>query len=520
MSLIRNIKQDVQADAGNTSNVNLASGATWAGTPVSTLGVVGLQWNLNTDRNCILYSEESEGSHTGLGTVETDGTITLTGTGTVFERAFVVGDTITVSGETDRIVASITSDTELTVTAAFTNTASGLSFTHYHWDISYHFDFFPYEGRGEGETVQATNAYWRLRVVNVSDSATTYFRVSGILCPIATPLPSALSDDRRLKTESTLSGRENTERHAWINPTNELSVSPVYRMVGTAFDGTNKDPNFWTDGSLRGGTVTQAGGEIELETNTTADGYAAYTSVRQARFVAGSAQFFAGGFSWSTAETADNVRRCGAYSATDGFYFELDNGVFSVGTRFGGVDTLVSSGSFNGNYGLTWKPMTGAGIYYQAAIEFTPMGVFFYINNTRLHSIKAAHLSNTLTLPITIENENTGSSTSDVTFDCVGVYIAREGELHTNPTSKHITTAATYVCKYGAGVLHRIIINNPETGTGMTIYDNISATAPVIAVITLGSKAVAPVSVEYGAPFSTGLTIVSTGTWDVTVVYE
>jgi len=35
--------QDVYASAGNTSEVNLASGATWTGTPVSTLGVVGLQ---------------------------------------------------------------------------------------------------------------------------------------------------------------------------------------------------------------------------------------------------------------------------------------------------------------------------------------------------------------------------------------------------------------------------------------------------------------------------------------------
>lgn len=67
---------------------------------------------------------------TGPGTVATTGTATiLTGTSTLFTKMFVVGDTITVSGETVRTIAAISSDTELTVTGAFNNTASGLSYT-------------------------------------------------------------------------------------------------------------------------------------------------------------------------------------------------------------------------------------------------------------------------------------------------------------------------------------------------------------------------------------------------------
>ena len=94
MTYINSFTQDVKVATGNSSSANLASGATWTGDPVSTLGVVGLQWNLNTDQNCTLYSEESEGSHTGLGTLETAGSTTLLGTDTVFTRSFVVGDTI------------------------------------------------------------------------------------------------------------------------------------------------------------------------------------------------------------------------------------------------------------------------------------------------------------------------------------------------------------------------------------------------------------------------------------------
>jgi len=65
----------------------------------------------------------------GVGTVATNGTTTLTGTNTVFQNMFRVGDTITVSGETARTISAIASNTSLTVTSAFSTTASGLSYT-------------------------------------------------------------------------------------------------------------------------------------------------------------------------------------------------------------------------------------------------------------------------------------------------------------------------------------------------------------------------------------------------------
>lgn len=63
-----------------------------------------------------------------IGTVATNGTTTLTGTDTQFTKIFKVGDTITVSGETIRTIASITSDTVLDSTVAFSTTASSLAF--------------------------------------------------------------------------------------------------------------------------------------------------------------------------------------------------------------------------------------------------------------------------------------------------------------------------------------------------------------------------------------------------------
>jgi len=63
------------------------------------------------------------------GTGATTATTTLTGTSTNF-LDYRVGDKITVSGETVRTIATITSDTVLTVSVAFSNTAPAKTFTH------------------------------------------------------------------------------------------------------------------------------------------------------------------------------------------------------------------------------------------------------------------------------------------------------------------------------------------------------------------------------------------------------
>jgi hypothetical protein len=74
-----------------------------------------------------LVLNEIAGSVAGDGTVDTAGTTALVGTETLF-TSFNVGDTITVSGETTRTIATITDDTHLTVSAAFATTATGLTY--------------------------------------------------------------------------------------------------------------------------------------------------------------------------------------------------------------------------------------------------------------------------------------------------------------------------------------------------------------------------------------------------------
>jgi len=89
------------------------------------------------------------------------------------------------------------------------------------------------------------------------------------------------------------------------------------------------------------------------------------------------------------------------------------------------------------------------------------------------------------------------------------------GQLRTEVTYKVVTNAPV-VCKYGAGRLHRVIINS-NAGTDVTLYDNTAASGTIIAVLTT----IEATSLEFNCPFFIGLTAVpSVAAVEVTIIYE
>lgn len=76
-----------------------------------------------------LINEDRTISNTVWGYVTTNGTTTLTGSGSKFLTTYKAGDIITVSGETARIVESVTSDTVLVVTQPFSTSTGPLSYS-------------------------------------------------------------------------------------------------------------------------------------------------------------------------------------------------------------------------------------------------------------------------------------------------------------------------------------------------------------------------------------------------------
>lgn len=91
---------------------------------------------------------------------------------------------------------------------------------------------------------------------------------------------------------------------------------------------------------------------------------------------------------------------------------------------------------------------------------------------------------------------------------------------HSNgATYTHISTATTTTCKSGAGILHLMTVNTAAALATITVYDNTAGSGTVIAVYTMpttllqSSFSTGPIDVA----FSTGCTLVTTGTQDITV---
>jgi hypothetical protein len=304
-----------------------------------------------------------------------------------------------------------------------------------------------------------------------------------------------------------------------VSPFGCLLNSEPIRLCGTAFSGTVKDPNFWLETVTGSATVVQAG-EILMSTLATADSTAQYQSIRKARYVGGMPNKFKTTLRLVTAPQLLNVRRWGCYDVNNGFFFQFTGLTFSIGYRkAGGADQLITDGNFNGLYGLYagHNPL----LMHSYSIIYTSDKVYFYIDNKLLHtlSVTLSTFTNTKDFNITIQNNNTGGNTTNNILEVLTANIVRFGSLITESKSYHLAgVAATHTLKVGAGKLHKIIFNN-TSGTTLTIYDNVIAAAPVLAIITTTTECIG--EWEYNIPFDTGLTLVTVGaSLDATIIYE
>jgi hypothetical protein len=85
----------------------------------------------------------------------------------------------------------------------------------------------------------------------------------------------------------------------------------------------------------------------------------------------------------------------------------------------------------------------------------------------------------------------------------------------------HISGAATTVVKASPGLLSRIVVNSAAIGATITVFDNTAGSGSAVVVVPALAAAVGtPVSAEYDLRTTTGITVVTTGTIDLTVVFN
>ena len=528
MSFINSLTQAVVADSLNSSISNLSAGASFVGVAVDDTSFAGIQVTFKCDQNSYIYVDQATMLGNGVGTVTTNGTITLNGASTKF-LSMKVGDQIYVTGETVRVIASISSDTVLTVTSPFSTSVGSLIYRIYYWDVS---DVFEYNVIKDnfGQTIQAVSQFYRIRVTNRSTTtATTYFRLQTVLVPIIEALPRTLDNYGSLKT--TVKGLSDTFGFSGqFTPMRDLKTITPIRLIGNVF-GSAIDTNFWT--ATNTGTSSASGVANSLATmtsGTSTNGYGQLQTVRLIRYQFGHPLQFRGLYRVPVLAVSQNTRRWGPFSVstttpTNGVYFEIDPaGVLSVNTVSNGSVNKITSGAFNGDvseYIMDTNVHAYEIIYYTAA-------AYFLIDNILIHTVipTTSVLYKNLDVPITVTSINSGTGTASGSIECWNATVFKLGNLITAPTYKFqagLTTAN--LLKAGSGALHSVAISSATSGAVVTLYDNTTATVPVIwsSTITFGNQGGNGIyTIDFGGiSFYTGLTLsITTQAASVFVKYE
>jgi hypothetical protein len=389
------------------------------------------------------------------------------------------------------------------------------------WDISDQYKY--YSGVNNfGITTQAINSYCRVRVKNLGTITTGSFRLQTALCPIVEALPRSLTQGGNLKVavqeieDGYGFGVENT-------PTDEMRVVIPYRLVGSSFTGSVIDTNYWISNSgSTSGSIVPLGSQVILTTGSFSGGSCVLQSFRVARYIGGASSKFRTVIRLPDIGTAGNTRRWGAFTSTDGAFFQLSGSSLSVVTRKTSVDTPVLSGAFNGNVGSTFALDTNVKTW---EIYWTNSKVWFTAGGEVIHLVTAnADIwSDTMNLPIRFENSSS-SSGSSVNMHVRVATIYRLGNSISQPTSYYHAAGQTagVNLKIGAGNIHSIVLGTCLQNCVLSLVDSVNAATPVIfstGAITANSQ---PISLDLkGLPFFTGLRlVVATANGVATVIYE
>jgi len=343
----------------------------------------------------------------------------------------------------------------------------------------------------------------RDKFVGYSDGKVATRTISTVVQPTGTNLHSVVDSGFLQIKDQYGFAAENT-------PMDEVRVAEATRLVGTIFEGTTIDTNFWTATLANNGTATQASNQITLGSSTANNGSSILQTTRKARYVASISNRFRAQVQLGDTGVTGNTRRWGCFDGTDGMYFELAGIVLSACVMKAGVRTLVLA------LNTPTTNITSYEIYYtNSKIYFVMGGVL-----VATHNATTATYSDTLTLPVRIDNINSGSTTNSTILVRVAS-ITRLGKLETNPTYKNMTgISSSTILKYGAGMLHNIIVGTPVNNATIAVYDNTTGTANPISVFTLPNLA-SPMNIDFHCPFSNGLNIVPSSTGlNLTIVYE
>jgi len=291
---------------------------------------------------------------------------------------------------------------------------------------------------------------------------------------------------------------------------NQLKVAQNYRLSGGVYNSDNLDTNFYTPVTANGGTVTVVNSEVILAVTTTANSSAGFYSNSLARYVGGNMNYYRAVSRINDLGAVNNVRRCGVCDiipVVNGAYFQISNTTFSCVLIRAGVETIVSSGNFNG-ISTTFTLDVN---YHTFEIYYTNKRIQFVVDGKVIHTFTAttSSLLGTLHLRAFLLNTNTGVG-STVSCSSVSASVSRYG----TPISQAKTTfqqglTAGRILKLGVGSIHRLVVSGVVNNSVVSLYDGTSTAGILLWSSGAMTNQTVPFNVDFdgsgGTAFNTGL---------------
>jgi hypothetical protein len=460
MSYFSHIKQEVVADAGNSSTTNLTVGNTYTFTGIgaSTLGVAGIQVTLKTDKNCTVKVQQSP-DNTNWDIIDT------------YTYYYSLG------GQSWTVQA-VNSYVRIVVT-----------------------------------TASETTSYFRLQTAlcPIVEALPRSLSSRGWLVTKV----GAIEDEYGFEVENTPMGEMRTVIPTRLVGTNfeGTAVDALFWTATVTNSGTVVQANAQVTLST---TTTNQNGAAVLASFRRAR-YVSGNSMAFRTIVTLSAGAVNNrrrwGMAWGT--TMPTI--------SDGAYFQLSGTTFSVVTLKTGTPTAVDSGSFNGSLGATFDPSTTVKTYEiywtNSKVYFIVGGLVLHTV-----SADTTTWADTMNFHIFMDNVNFNALQTNHTLVCRVASIRRLGPLLSQPTSYYFAsgTTAGFNLKLGPGNLHSIIVNNTANNSVIILADSTANATPIIFTHTAGATSTAAYALDFkGLPFYIGLRlIVSSANSSLTIIYE
>lgn len=310
-----------------------------------------------------------------------------------------------------------------------------------------------------------------------------------------------------------------------IDQNGAAKVGEAIILAGDVFGTVTPNTLQWDDEFVGSGASTPDDGFQRIETGTTANSEARFQSVKKARFMLSQFNIFHAGLKLNNIADTDCRRRFGAYNpigTSNGAFFEVDGGAWSINTVKNGVVTSVPQGSWTGNGAADFDATPDLAVY---EIIYNAGTIFFFQGANLLHRQAVNTLGETYAASyhfnVGVEVVNSNGNTTDNAIELYAMGIYRLGEERGETISRVVTSDT--LMKTGAGYCTQASLSRTGSAGGsgtVTIYDGVDNTGLAMARLDVGGDDIKGVPIK--STFSDGLFIEvsGTGTNSVTIGFE